>query len=85
MAEPYKPGLEKPSEEWKSYLETLEDRFPHIEWMSPVLMTNIQTGSHGLGCRICISWFGIVGNGIKDLPINLEEHHKHLKEYHGLE
>lgn len=85
MAEPYKSGVEPAPEAWPGYLENLKNRFPDIPWMEPIPISHPGFVFKGLGCRICIAWFGIEGEKVKELPVFPEGHLKHLRDYHHLE
>jgi len=83
MATPYKPGVEQTPAEKIEYLKFLEERVAWISWREPIRMNDMRNHK-GLGCRICIAKFGIVGENIKFLPSSLEAHNQHLREYHHL-
>jgi hypothetical protein len=68
----------------REYLKILEEEFPWVHWREPINLNDLK-GHGGLACRICVARRGIRGDQIQFLPVSLEGHHKHLKEYHQIE
>lgn len=62
-------------------LPMLYGRFPGIAWQEPMTATNMQTGEHGLACRICVARYGLQGFQIKNLPQTKEAFAEHMKEH----
>jgi hypothetical protein len=58
-----------------------EKRYPDIRWREPEEVRSFS-GAAGLGCRICMGRFGLMGYNIQRLPQTVGQFAKHMEEFH---
>lgn len=60
------------------------DRFPHIDWNSPVIVKNTVSEVLHYGCRYCIAMYGLKGSKVHELPITFVDWLEHIRDEHGI-
>lgn len=60
----------------------LRQRFPWINWSTPVAIVSSETGERRFACRYCISQYGLKGSDQEGLWETEDEVLDHISQFH---